>query len=46
MLRYNGIPKDHFHLFLKECEWRRISDWSAAGSFFMVASKNSIDGIF
>ena len=20
--RYNGIPKDHFHLFLKECEWR------------------------
>jgi len=20
--RYNGIPKVHFHLFLKECEWR------------------------
>ena len=20
--RYNGIPKEHFHLFLKECEWR------------------------
>ena len=20
--RYNGIPKTHFHLFLKECEWR------------------------
>lgn len=20
--RYNGIPKPHFHLFLKECEWR------------------------
>lgn len=20
--RYNGIPKQHFHLFLKECEWR------------------------
>jgi transposase len=20
--RYNGIPKDNFHLFLKECEWR------------------------
>lgn len=20
--RYNGIPKSHFHLFLKECEWR------------------------
>lgn len=20
--KYNGIPKDHFHLFLKECEWR------------------------
>ena len=20
--RYNGIPKGHFHLFLKECEWR------------------------
>jgi transposase len=22
MRRYNGIPKNHFHLFLKECEWR------------------------
>ncbi len=20
--RYNGIPKEHFHLFIKECEWR------------------------
>ncbi len=20
--KFNGIPKDHFHLFLKECEWR------------------------
>jgi transposase len=20
--RYNGIPKQHFHLYLKECEWR------------------------
>lgn len=20
--RFNGIPKRHFHLFLKECEWR------------------------
>ena len=20
--RYNGIPRVHFHLFLKECEWR------------------------
>lgn len=20
--RYNGIPREHFHLFLKECEWR------------------------
>ena len=20
--RYNGIPKAHFHLYLKECEWR------------------------
>lgn len=20
--KYNGIPKKHFHLFLKECEWR------------------------
>ncbi len=20
--RYNGIPRNHFHLFLKECEWR------------------------
>ena len=22
MSRYNGIPKQHFHLYLKECEWR------------------------
>jgi transposase len=22
MRRYNGIPRAHFHLFLKECEWR------------------------
>jgi len=20
--RFNGIPREHFHLFLKECEWR------------------------
>lgn len=20
--RYNGVPRRHFHLFLKECEWR------------------------
>lgn len=20
--RYNGIPRQHFHLFMKECEWR------------------------
>ena len=20
--KYNGIPKEHFHLYLKECEWR------------------------
>jgi transposase len=20
--RFNGIPRDHFHLFLRECEWR------------------------
>ena len=22
MRRYNGILREHFHLFLKECEWR------------------------
>jgi len=22
MRKFNGIPKDHFHLFLEECEWR------------------------
>ena len=22
MRKFNGIPKHHFHLFLKECEWR------------------------
>ena len=20
--KYNGVPRKHFHLFLKECEWR------------------------
>jgi transposase len=20
--RFNGIPREHFHLFIKECEWR------------------------
>ncbi|AJJ48320.1 putative transposase [Francisella tularensis subsp. novicida] len=20
--KFNGIPREHFHLFLKECEWR------------------------
>jgi len=24
--KYNGVPKKHFHLFLKECEWSLISD--------------------
>ena len=22
MRKFNGIPKEHFHLFLKECQWR------------------------
>ena len=22
MRKFNGVPKDHFALFLKECEWR------------------------
>ncbi|MBT4733208.1 IS1595 family transposase, partial [Candidatus Woesearchaeota archaeon] len=22
MRKFNGIPRQHFHLFLKECEWR------------------------
>ncbi len=22
MRRFNGVPTAHFHLFLKECEWR------------------------
>jgi transposase len=22
MRRFNGIPKEHFHLFLSECQWR------------------------
>ncbi len=22
MRKFNGAPKEHFHLFLKECEWR------------------------
>ena len=22
MRRFNGVPREHFHLFLKECEWR------------------------
>jgi transposase len=22
MRKFNGVPKEHFELFLKECEWR------------------------
>ena len=22
MRKFNGVPKEHFALFLKECEWR------------------------
>jgi transposase len=22
MRKFNGVPKTHFELFLKECEWR------------------------
>lgn len=22
MRKFNGVPKEHFHLYLKECEWR------------------------
>jgi transposase len=22
MRKFNGIPLEHFHLFLKECEWQ------------------------
>jgi transposase len=22
MRKFNGVPKEHFGLFLKECEWR------------------------
>jgi transposase len=22
MIKFNGIPRQHFNLFLKECEWR------------------------
>lgn len=22
MHKFNGVPKDYFHLFLEECEWR------------------------
>tara|TARA_B110000046_G_scaffold125824_1_gene132335 strand:- start:55 stop:303 length:249 start_codon:yes stop_codon:yes gene_type:complete len=22
MRKFNGVPKEHFRLFLKECEWR------------------------
>ena len=22
MRKFNGVPREHFHLFLKECEWR------------------------
>ena len=22
MRKFNGVPKQHFHLLLKECEWR------------------------
>jgi transposase len=22
MRKFNGVPKEHFEVFLKECEWR------------------------
>jgi len=26
--KFNGVPKEHFHLFLKECEWRfKLKQW-------------------
>jgi transposase len=35
--RYNGIPKTHFHLFLKECEWR--FNYRPATNLFKVLVK-------
>ncbi len=32
--RYNGIPRQHFHLFLKECEWR--FNYRPTGNLFKV----------
>jgi transposase len=26
MRKFNGVPKAHFGLFLKDCEWRFYSD--------------------
>ena len=22
LTKFNGIPKEHFHMYIKECEWR------------------------
>ena len=30
LARYNGIPKQHFYFFLKECEWRFNTSSSSA----------------
>jgi transposase len=35
--RYNGIPKAHFYLFLKECEWR--FNYRPASNLLRVLSK-------
>ena len=30
MRKFNGVPKDHFVLFCKECEWRFNNSGSKA----------------
>jgi transposase len=37
--RYDGIPKSHFHLFLKECEWR-FNDRAASNLLNMLNMLN------
>ena len=40
--RYNGISKTHFHLFLKECEWR-FSFRSARNLLATLLKWNNLD---
>ena len=41
--KFNGIPKEHFELYLKECEWRfNNSELRGVWSSYLVQSQNDL----